>query len=798
MSLRVWLPLDGDLRNLGASDIEVTNNGATVDNTGKIGKCYYFSGSAQYLQLNKTLGDIYSGDFSWCIWLKPTDDSRGIIFSEYATSGSSGVAFELLANRVIRVYWNGSPDWSFGISINKDEWSHVAITKKNNTIKVYVNGQYKTEKTGALSARPSTACIRLGDDYRGGTSVSYMGYMNDARIYDHCLSAAEVKDIAQGLVLHYKLDDIYAEMTTNLYSGTFSNTCYNGATNKYSYGTSTDIYKTTGYFQGKDSVKIYMGTSGLDAYPYVYFDAFNTTGTAIHTLSFDYYPTTQTSIIPYSYAGAYNISYTTSNGNSNSYTNVGQVTIPVLTNQWNHISITMQKYDTTNTIRGNGYIRIGSSKHTSTSTDYWLFANIQVEAKDHETGYTFPGTTRSNIQIQDSSGYNHNGICVDTTISSDSPRYNTCISCSGTTVDSSSNTITGAQFFYCNMEMPAMNAITVTWWGKNIAYSRGGIFETSNSIQTNTTKGTDYNTTAFANWDNTFGIYNGSTRVNIFSNFIKDGSWHYHTITFDGTNVKYYCDSVLKQTSALSGTLPAWKSFCIGLGKAGGVWRQIQQNISDFRIYCTPLLDNDIKSLYNIGMRVDNSHNVHTEELIETSSNIWTIENLLKYRKSGNSAQEIFYKNGKSYIKTWPAEYHKNITIDGETTSCVLYTEFQPNTQYVFDMWIDSSESTALGAFSVVYTDGTSSTALQMPANGNDEWVHKQYISDSGKSVLKMLQRYGSNTPICTSLDSYIGPLDTFQIKKTAQIKATTFSEDSSTAKIFKSGYLKSSQLIER
>jgi len=32
------------------------------------------------------------------------------------------------------------------------------------------------------------------------------------------------------------------------------------------------------------------------------------------------------------------------------------------------------------------------------------------------------------------------------------------------------------------MEMPAMNAITVTWWGKNIAYSRGGIFETSNSI----------------------------------------------------------------------------------------------------------------------------------------------------------------------------------------------------------------------------------------------------------------------------------------------------------------------------
>ena len=46
MSLQVWLPLNGDLRNNGLADISVTNNGATINNAGKIGKCYSFNGSS--------------------------------------------------------------------------------------------------------------------------------------------------------------------------------------------------------------------------------------------------------------------------------------------------------------------------------------------------------------------------------------------------------------------------------------------------------------------------------------------------------------------------------------------------------------------------------------------------------------------------------------------------------------------------------------------------------------------------------------------------------------------------------
>ena len=44
MSLKIWLPLNGNIENQGLADVTITNNGATIDNNGKIGKCYSFNG----------------------------------------------------------------------------------------------------------------------------------------------------------------------------------------------------------------------------------------------------------------------------------------------------------------------------------------------------------------------------------------------------------------------------------------------------------------------------------------------------------------------------------------------------------------------------------------------------------------------------------------------------------------------------------------------------------------------------------------------------------------------------------
>ena len=143
MSLQVWLPLTKDLRQQGLSNMTVENHNATLNTAGKLGSCYYFNGSQQWLQLSNNLGNFYNNDWSIACWLKPTDSTRSIILSEYSGTGASNVAIELTTARVVRLYWNGSPDINFSTAgaLPLDEWTHLAITKQERIIKLYFNGE---------------------------------------------------------------------------------------------------------------------------------------------------------------------------------------------------------------------------------------------------------------------------------------------------------------------------------------------------------------------------------------------------------------------------------------------------------------------------------------------------------------------------------------------------------------------------------------------------------------------------------------------------------------------------------
>ena len=207
MALRVWLPLNGNINNYGISDVIVTNNGATVDNNGKIGQCYRFgngNASSNGINLNNNFVSI-GKECSISVWVNPA----GNHYHYNGTIISSGD-------------WNHTC-WTFGLSQDNSQvdllssgynryvncpiplntWTHLVCTRKNGVATLYKNGiQIATSSSyGDLASDASNTYI--GRETYANGYFTFNGKLNDIRIYDHCLSPKEVKEISKGLCLHY-------------------------------------------------------------------------------------------------------------------------------------------------------------------------------------------------------------------------------------------------------------------------------------------------------------------------------------------------------------------------------------------------------------------------------------------------------------------------------------------------------------------------------------------------------------------------------------------------------------------
>ena len=239
MSLLFWFPFTQDLQNKGTYQTSIINNGASLsDSEGKIGSSYYFSGSSQYIQFNVPI-DMFINDFTLSVWLKPTDLTRGVILGDHAASGQRNINIELTATLAVRIWWANSPDYiSPRVILTQNEWNHLVIIKEEAHLQFYLNGVLSDDFTGTLSSIAGTADMRIGDDYRGGTTVSYQGYINDFRFYDYVLSKTEINQLTKCLVIHYKMDEIYQGQTIIDSSGYERN-----ATIKSNISISTDTPK---------------------------------------------------------------------------------------------------------------------------------------------------------------------------------------------------------------------------------------------------------------------------------------------------------------------------------------------------------------------------------------------------------------------------------------------------------------------------------------------------------------------------------------------------------------------------
>ena len=210
MSLRVWLPLNGDLRNNGLSNITVTNNGATVDNNGKIGKCYSFS--SKHLSIPNPI-TVNNEAFSISCWVYITGYSNGYscIFGSRSQTAGKGIALWVTSTTI---RFDDGEMWSPSYSFQLNTWTHITAVWSLSGKYIYVNGNLISSKASVSTLANLRNTLWIGDEESTTPTYCLKGKLNDFRIYDHALSVKEVKEISKGLVCHYKLDSRY--ITDNL------------------------------------------------------------------------------------------------------------------------------------------------------------------------------------------------------------------------------------------------------------------------------------------------------------------------------------------------------------------------------------------------------------------------------------------------------------------------------------------------------------------------------------------------------------------------------------------------------
>lgn len=223
MSLQVWLPLNGSTVNQGISNVQITNTNATVDNAGKLGKCYSFNGSNAYIKIALPQSMTTLINTTVCMWMKSNNTSL---------LAGGGISHDRDSSKACCTLF--APGWQFlessawsyvNAGFPKDtNWHHYACCIDNSNIYTYFDGVLKT--TTAIGNRltdlnSSTNFIEIGCDHPGGNEY-LNGFVNDFRIYDHCLSPREVKEIAKGLVCHYPLNQIDKSVNLVQESATFN------------------------------------------------------------------------------------------------------------------------------------------------------------------------------------------------------------------------------------------------------------------------------------------------------------------------------------------------------------------------------------------------------------------------------------------------------------------------------------------------------------------------------------------------------------------------------------------------
>ena len=757
MALQIWLPLNGNLNNQGLNTYTISNTGV-IDSLGKIGSCYSYS--KQYTLIS---GNIISNlsKFSISCWVYLTNASTYNIFT---SENSSGYWQFLLGNNSIKVRdsvsgLSGSRIDKTITAIPSSVWVHVTVVYDEGVVKVYQNGVLKDTLTFHSGATMNTHDkMYIGADGLNNTST-YPGNckINDFRVYNHCLSDKEVSEISKGLILHYKLSENYQTLNNSFNYPTFNISSSNGGWSHLAPSNNTGTYS-----QNKNREYIYRDTQTYSHY----FE---------HTSGKNYYICYQSPAFEGGYRSAQAIIKMPNGEDPRGHVwfshnaNVG--TNPPTTFTQLGDGFWLMKHEGFQQDGSNDLVSIGISHNKGVYVSEAYLENDKKVCSDI--------FSTNNNNVIDCSGYTREGeIIGNLTTNSDTPRYDYVTSFDGKS--------------YIQITSPSVEVRSVSFWVKWDSIPSGqsvvfvdqkskmgfglmstGILCSSNGISTNT-----FNKTSIVanKWYHFVIVNTGtaptSTSRDLFINGVKQ------IPTSNASNWTFDIDY-------------------LQVGKRSTTSDGFVGSISDFRMYVTPLTDNDVMDLYSTSTSVDNFGNLHCYEVDESTENLFKVEYINEVSKLDINWT---LRNGEYALILNPTNFYEN----GVYTK-VLKGKFLSNTQYKFDLWMDSDEIiyqnvNRPGGLVVVYTDGTNSVITVTGSSSSPKgFQHMVFYSDINKSVDYVTVYYYVGNNVYYRWDSVIIPIgNETSVNKNGIVKTGQIRENSVVASICKGDTFDTHSIIEK
>lgn len=165
--------------------------------SGKYDRALSFDGTNDYVQAAHHPRLSIQGQLTITAWIyKSSNVGSDALLSKGSSTTDYNYCVGTIGSNLVFTADTGNI-YSSSFSISTGRWIHIAVVYKDssNVVEMYVDGTLSTTRTCNDALRPNTQPLYLG---RTGIGSYWAGRLDDVRVYDRALTAAEIGDVMNG------------------------------------------------------------------------------------------------------------------------------------------------------------------------------------------------------------------------------------------------------------------------------------------------------------------------------------------------------------------------------------------------------------------------------------------------------------------------------------------------------------------------------------------------------------------------------------------------------------------------